>query len=88
MPKWKTPGQNEPTHFYQKTQMKSSQDYACSSRLSLDEVFTPYGRERVTAGVDYQTAANAANSALDPLSLPTLDAYGRLELADWMRATK
>jgi hypothetical protein len=43
MPKWKTPGQNEPTHFYQKTQMKSSQDYACSSRFSLDEVFTPYG---------------------------------------------
>ncbi len=48
----------------------------------------PEWRERVTAGVDYQTAANAANSALDPLALPTLDAYGKLELADWMRATK
>ena len=48
----------------------------------------PEWRERVTESVDYQTAAIAGNSAIDPLSLPTLDAYGKLELSDWIQATK
>jgi len=45
-------------------------------------------RERVTKLVDFDLAAVCEESATDPLALPTLDAYGKLELSDLIRATK
>jgi hypothetical protein len=45
-------------------------------------------RDRIVDLIDYDLAAIAENSAIDPLALPTLDAYGKLELSDLIRATK
>jgi len=53
----------------------------------IDKV--PMGsREQVVGGVDFDLAAICGNSAVDPLAMPTLDAYGKMELADKIRAVK
>jgi hypothetical protein len=53
----------------------------------IDEVSAD-ARERTVVGVDYDLAALSANAAVDPLSMPTIDAYGKLELADKIMAQK
>lgn len=51
---------------------------------AIDSV-PPESRQEVVARVDYDIAATAAVSAQDPLNLPTLDAYGRMSLAQKIR---
>jgi hypothetical protein len=54
---------------------------------TIDEVPVD-ARERIVDLIDYDLAAIAEESATDPLALPTLDAYGKLELSDLIKATK
>ena len=53
----------------------------------IDDVPTD-ARSRVMSIVDLDTAATAADVAIDPLHVPTLDAYGKMELSDLIRSTK
>jgi len=59
-----------------------------SGRVSTIDKVDPDRRAQIVDLIDYDLAATAANSALDPLALPTLDAYGKMELADLIRSTK
>ncbi len=47
----------------------------------------PEARVRVTEDVDFDKAATAYNASIEPLQLPTLDAFGKMELADELRST-
>jgi hypothetical protein len=55
-------------------------------RVSRIDRVPETARESVLEAVDYDRAATYANSALDPLHLPTLDAYGKMETADLIRS--
>lgn len=57
-------------------------------RVSTIDAVDPEVRERRVAAIDFDLAAIAADSAIDPLALPTLDAYSKLELSDLIRATR
>ena len=59
-----------------------------SGRVATIDRVPPEAREEVVGLVDFDLAAMAADSAIDPLALPTLDAYGKLELSDLIKATK
>ena len=59
-----------------------------SGRVSVIDDVPVEARERVVELIDFDLAAIAENSAIDPLALPTLDAYSKLELSDLIRATK
>jgi hypothetical protein len=59
-----------------------------TGRPSTIDKVDPFLREQRVAGVDFDLAATCADSAIDPLALPTLDAYGKLELSDLIKATK
>lgn len=59
-----------------------------SGRVSVIDKVPIDAREEITQLVDFDLAAIAESSAIDPLALPTLDAYGKLELSDLIRATK
>jgi hypothetical protein len=61
---------------------------AKSGRISQIDKVPVEKRQEIIDLVDYDLAAICANSALDPLALPTLDAYGKMELADLIRSTK
>ena len=54
---------------------------------TIDKV-DPFLREQRIAGIDFDLAAICEESATDPLALPTLDAYSKLELSDLIKATK
>jgi len=53
----------------------------------IDEVPVE-SRMAIVGAIDYDLAATCANVSIDPLYLPTLDAYGKMELADIIRQTK
>ncbi len=59
-----------------------------AGRVSTIDKVPVDSRDRIVDLIDYDLAAIAENSAIDPLALPTLDAYGKLELSDLIRATK
>jgi hypothetical protein len=59
-----------------------------NGRISQIDKVDPDRRAEIVDLIDFDLAATAANSAADPLSLPTLDAYGKMELADLIRSTK
>jgi len=59
-----------------------------AGRVATIDKVPPEAREKVVQVVDYDLAATCSDSAIDPLALPTLDAYGKLELSDLIRATK
>jgi hypothetical protein len=59
-----------------------------SGRVSVIDKVPVDARGQVVELADYDLAAIAENSAIDPLSLPTLDAYSKLELSDLIRATR
>ncbi len=57
-------------------------------RVSWIDDVPPEARARVVGWVDHDKAAIAAFSAVDPLNLPSLDAYHKMELADMILQTK
>ncbi len=59
-----------------------------SGRTTRIDLVPVSAREQVIQVVDYDLAAIAATSAADPLTLPSLDAYGKMELADRIRKAK
>lgn len=59
-----------------------------SGRISNIDKVPVDARGRVVDQVDFDLAAVCGNSAIDPLALPTLDAYGKMELADLIRSTR
>lgn len=59
-----------------------------SGRVSQIDRVPQDARAEVVDAVDFDLAAICANTAIDPLSVPTLDAYGKMELADMIRTTK
>ena len=59
-----------------------------AGRVSTIDRVPEEAREKAVELVDFDLAASAADSAVDPLALPTLDAYGKLELSDLIKATK
>lgn len=59
-----------------------------AGRVSKIDLVPEKARTRTTTEIPHDLAATAANSALDPLNVPTLDAYGKMELADLIRHQK
>jgi len=59
-----------------------------SGRVSKIDRVPQGARASVVDVVDFDLAAICENAALDPLTMPTLDAYGKMELAEMIRATK
>jgi len=57
---------------------------AISKIDDVDEIL----REAIIDAVDYDLAAVSGHSAQDILNLPTIDAWGKMELADMIRATR
>lgn len=53
----------------------------------IDDV-PPEARQTVTSRIDYDAAARCGSVAQDPLNLPTLDAYRRMEMAQKIRDSK
>ena len=59
-----------------------------SGRISTIDKVPGASRERVTSTLDYDAAAVCAGVQGDGLNLPTVDAWGRMELADIIRTTR
>lgn len=57
-----------------------------AGRISKIDKVPENARERVVSSTDYDQAATYAEAAIDPLNLPTLDAYGKMEAADLIRS--
>jgi len=59
-----------------------------SGRPSKIDAVPVEARARTVQAVDFDLAATCGNSALDPLSMPSLDAYQKMDLAEVIRSTK
>jgi len=59
-----------------------------SGKVSTIDKVPKDARAETIEEVDFDLAATAQRVANDPLSVPTLDAYGKMELADEIRQTK
>jgi len=59
-----------------------------AGRISKIDQVPAESRERATSALDYDAAAVCAGVQGDPLNLPTLDAWGKMELADIIRTTR
>ncbi len=60
-----------------------------TGRASKIDDVTPEARAAVVAAIDYDLAATCGQAAIDPLSsTPDLDAYGKMELADYIKTTR
>jgi len=56
--------------------------------VSRIDAVPPEIRELLADEIDFDLAAICADAGLDPLRLPTLDAWGKMELADIIRSTR
>ena len=57
-------------------------------KASKIDAVSEESRGQVIESLGFDKAAQAASIAQDPLNLPSLDAYGKAELADWIRSTR
>ena len=59
-----------------------------AGKPSKIDLVSAEARGRVTEAIDHDLAATCGVSGLDPLNMPTLDAYKKMELADRIRSMK
>ena len=59
-----------------------------AGKPSKIDLVSAESRGRVTEAIDHDLAATCGVSGLDPLNMPTLDAYKKMELADRIRSMK